>query len=130
MQRFGKINKIKNCIQVWKGRDLTYKGKVLIIKTLLLSQVGFLADVVNIPNNVVKQIDTLIWSFLWDSKQPLVNRNTMFLDTGLGCVNMSNLSNTLMCKQIKLIYKIITSEELNWNRIRKHWLQKFDTEYN
>ena len=75
---------MKNCIQVWKGRDLTYKGKVLIIKTLLLSQVGFLADVVNIPNNVVKQIDTLIWSFLWDSKQPLVNRNTMFLDTGLG----------------------------------------------
>ena len=52
-------------------------------KTLLLSQVGFLADVVNIPNNVVKQIDTLIWSFLLDSKQPLVNRNTMFLDTSL-----------------------------------------------
>ena len=43
---------------------------------------------------------------------------------------MSNLSNTLMCKQIKLIYKIITSEEANWNRIGKHWLQKFDTEYN
>ena len=43
---------------------------------------------------------------------------------------MSNLSNTLMCKQIKLNYKIITSEEENWNRIGKHWLQKFDTEYN
>ena len=81
----GKINKIKSCIQVWKSRDLTYKDKVLLIKTLLLSQIGFLADNIHIPNNVVKQIDTLLWSFLWDSKQPLVNRNTMFLDTGLGC---------------------------------------------
>ena len=49
-----KINKIKNCIQVWKSSDLTYKGKVLVIKTLLLSQIGFLADVVNIPNNIVR----------------------------------------------------------------------------
>ena len=125
-----KIEKIKKCIQIWKSRGLTYKGKVLIIKTLLLSQIGFLADVVNIPNNVVKQIDTLIRSFLLDTKQPLVNRNAMFLDTGLRGVKMSNFSNTLMCKQIKRIYKIITSEESNWNRIGKHWLQKFDTEYN
>lgn len=33
-----KINKIKNCIQVWKKRDLTLKGRVLIIKSLLISQ--------------------------------------------------------------------------------------------
>ena len=106
-----KINKIKNCIQVWKSRDLTYKGKVLVIKTLLLSQVGFIADVVNIPNYIVKQIDTLLWSFLWDSKQPLINRKTMFLNTYMGGVNMSSLQNTLMCKQIKLIYKIIKSDK-------------------
>ncbi|MEW8548721.1 MAG: reverse transcriptase family protein, partial [Candidatus Thiodiazotropha sp.] len=30
-----KINKMKSCIQVWKSRDLTYKGKVLIVKTFL-----------------------------------------------------------------------------------------------
>ena len=124
-----KINKIKNCIQAWKSRDLTYKGKVLVIKTLLLSQVGFIADVVNIPNNIVKQIDTLLWSFLWDSKQPLVNRKTMFLNSYMGGVNMSSLQNTLMCKQIKRIYKIIKSDKAHWNMIGKHWLHKFDNEY-
>ena len=29
-----KIAKIKNCIQVWKSRDLTLRCKVLIIKTV------------------------------------------------------------------------------------------------
>ena len=53
----------------------------------------------------------------------------MFLDTGLGGVNVSNLSNTLMCKQIKLIYKIKISEKANWNSTGKHWLQKFATEF-
>ena len=40
-----KINKIKNCIQIWKSRNLSYVGKVLIIKSLLASQIGFLADI-------------------------------------------------------------------------------------
>ena len=48
-----KINKIKNCIKVWKSRDLTLIGKVLVIKTLLLSQIGFLAESLIIPNKVV-----------------------------------------------------------------------------
>ena len=124
-----KINKIKNCIQVWKSRDLTYKGKVLIIKTLLLSQIGFIADVVSIPNNIVKQIDTLLWSFLWDSKQPLVNRNVMLQNALMGGVNMSILQNTLICKQIKFLYKMIIAENAHWNQIGKHWLQKYDSEY-
>ena len=30
-----KIKKMKNCIQIWKSRDLTLKGKILIIKIFL-----------------------------------------------------------------------------------------------
>jgi hypothetical protein len=32
-----KINKIKSCMEVWKSRDLTYFGKILIIKSFVLS---------------------------------------------------------------------------------------------
>lgn len=71
-----KINKIKSCIQIWKTRDLSYVGKVLIIKSLLVSQIGYLADIKPVPNNVIKEIESLIWNFLWKNKQPLVNRKT------------------------------------------------------
>lgn len=36
-----KIKKIKNCIQIWKARDLTLKGKILVIKTLLVPQIAY-----------------------------------------------------------------------------------------
>ena len=125
-----KINKIKNCIQVWKTRDLTYVGKVLVIKTLILSQIGFLAESLNVPNLVVKEIESLLWYFLWDGKQPLVSRNTMYLDKDEGGVNMPNLRNILISKRVKLIYKILNADSENWNLIGKHWLRKFDHQYN
>ena len=43
-----KINKIKSCIQVWKKRDLTLKGRSLIIKTLLISQTWFKVEMQSI----------------------------------------------------------------------------------
>jgi hypothetical protein len=34
------IDRMKNCIQVWKSRKLSYKGKTVIVKKLLLSYCG------------------------------------------------------------------------------------------
>ena len=102
-----KVNKIKSCIQIWKSRNLSYVGKVLIIKTLLASQIGFLADIKPVPNNVIKLIESLMWNFLWNNKQPLVNRKTMYLKQSEGGVKMLNLREFIESKQINFMYKII-----------------------
>ena len=125
-----KINKMKNCIKIWKSRDLTLIGKVLVIKTLLLSQIGFLTESLIIPEKFVKEIESLFWSFLWNSKQALVSRNTMYLNKELGGVNVPNLRNILISKQINFIHNIIESKKAHWNMIGKNWLRKFDLEYN
>ena len=75
-----KIKKMKNCIQVSKSRDLTLKGKVLIIKTFLISQMNFEIEMKSIPKNIVKEIDKILWNFLWNGKQPLVNKQTVCLE--------------------------------------------------
>ena len=58
-----KITKIKTCIQVWKSRNLSLRGKVLIIKTFLISQIGYELEMNGIPKNKEKEINTLIWNF-------------------------------------------------------------------
>ena len=77
-----------------------------------------------------KEIDALLWSFLWTSKQPLVSRNTMYLDEEMGGVNMPNERNILLSKQIKSVYNILESNYAHCNMIGKNWLQKFDEQYN
>ena len=114
-----KIYKIKNRIKVWKSRYLTLTGKVLVIKFLFLSQIGFLTESLIIPEKFFQEIATLLWSFSWTSKQPLVSRNTMYLDKETGGVNMPNLRNILLSKQIKIVYNILESNYAHWNMIGK-----------
>jgi hypothetical protein len=44
-----KINKIKSSMEVWKSRDLTYFGKTLIIKSFVLSVIGYEIEMRGIP---------------------------------------------------------------------------------
>ena len=52
-----KIKKMKNCIQIRKSRDLTLKGKILIIKSFLILQINYELEIQYIPKNIVKEID-------------------------------------------------------------------------
>ena len=125
-----KIKKMKNCIQVWKSRDLTLKGKVLIIKTFLISQINYEIEMKSIPKNIVKEIDKTLLNFLWNGKQPLVNKQTICLEVEKGGLNMINLNTFIQAKHIKIIHKIINSETQHWNMIGKHWLKYLDKTYN
>jgi len=49
-----KIKKIKSCLEVWKTRDLIYKGKVLILKTCIISQINFEIEMRGIPEKYKK----------------------------------------------------------------------------
>ena len=68
-----KINTIKNTIAAWKHRDLSLKGRALVINGLLTSTPWFHAINISIPDWAVTEIETLIYEFLWNYKRPLLN---------------------------------------------------------
>ena len=113
------ISKIKNCMHVWKTRNLSFEGKTLIIKSLIYSVIGYEIEIRGIPDIYMKEINTLVWNFLRDNKTNRIERNVCCLEEeegGLGLVNLEMIINT---KQINTIYKIIHSSEETWNSIEK-----------
>jgi hypothetical protein len=74
------IDRMKNCVQVWKSRKLSYKGKTIIVKNLLLSYCGFEIEMKGIPDKFKKEIETLIWDFIWEGKANQIKRDVCCLD--------------------------------------------------
>jgi hypothetical protein len=46
------------------SRNLTFKGKTLIVKNFLLAQMGFETEMRGIPEKYKKGVNDLIWKFL------------------------------------------------------------------
>jgi hypothetical protein len=69
------IDRMENCMQVWKSRKLSYKGKTIIVKNLLLSYCGFEIEMKGIPDKFKKEIETLMWDFIWEGKVNQIKRD-------------------------------------------------------
>ena len=58
------IDQMKNCFHVWISRNLTYTGKALLVKHLLISLCGYEIEMRGIPKKYIKEITTLVWGFI------------------------------------------------------------------
>ena len=124
------IDRMKNCVHVWKSRKLSYKGKTIIVKNLLLSYCGFEIEMKGIPDKFKKEIETLIWDFIWEGKVNQIKRDVCCLDIENGGMSMVNLDSYIDSRRIQFIYRIINEPIENWNAIGKYWLSRLDFKFN
>ena len=61
------IANIQRVLKLWKLRNFTLEGKILIFKTLALSKIIFQAFVTPIPIYVVTELEKIQKSFLWEN---------------------------------------------------------------
>ena len=68
-----KIFKLEKTLFSWKKRNLTFFGKITILKTLGLSPLIFSMQNTAMPEGKVELINKIVYSFLW-KKQERIKR--------------------------------------------------------
>ncbi len=72
------VKKIRSSADLWKRRKLTPYGKVVIIKTFLISQIIYKASVLpSPPIEIIEDVKKIIMAFLWDNKQPRIKKGSI-----------------------------------------------------
>ena len=59
-----KIEKLEKSLNLWKSRSLSLPEKALIIDTIGLSKLVYLARVLTLPALVLAHVNSLVWPFL------------------------------------------------------------------
>ena len=53
---------------MWKWRNLSISGKIQIIETFAIPKLMFRASVIPIPNELVKEVNSIFYNFIWNGK--------------------------------------------------------------
>ena len=56
---------IKDTLNMWKWRGLTLLGRIQIIKSFVISKILSKAAVIAVTDDFIKEINSLIYSFIW-----------------------------------------------------------------
>ena len=129
------ITKLTNKLSKLRYRTLSLRGKAILINTLALSQIWFLASLLHIPKWALTAIEKQIFTFLWDDKRmEPIKRKTLYLPPHLGGLGI--LHPLLQSQALTLKYFMYITEETKqtkWLLFARYWmslrLAKYDNKW-
>ena len=74
--KMDKVEKLAHKIRLWNLRNLTFEGKVLIVKSFGISQLVYILQVFKLSEACSKEIDRIIFGFIWKGCKSEGNRGT------------------------------------------------------
>ena len=124
------IKKLKSTLTIWSGRDLSFEGKIHIIKSIGISTIMYAIEMKHIEEPYIKEINKLLWNFLWSGKKYMVKREICCLPKSLGGLGMININLLIKVKRIKLVIRILSGDVNNsWNKLPISYLKCLDRDF-
>ena len=103
-----RIEKIISVLKLYKKFHLTYFSRIEVIKRYALSKIIFPATLLIVPDDIIKQLNTIFFEFLWDSKLNKLPRNVTCLKQsqgGLGMVDVKLFFEALKAAWVPRFFK-------------------------
>lgn len=114
------IKKIEHTLKNWSKRRLTLPGKITVIKSIALSKfVHLFLSLPNPPGDLLKTLNKLFYSFLWNSGPDRIKRSFIIKDLSKGGLRMIHIENFVAALKITWLRRQISQQNCTWNTLSK-----------
>ena len=125
------LSKLKTQLQNWGSRELSFQGKVHVIRSLGLSTILYSIEMQTIDMKYVRQLNDILWEFLWSGKKYHVPKEICTLPQTWGGLNMVDLHTLIKVKRIKWILRILKADQNeNWTILPLQYIKCLDKKFN
>lgn len=119
-----KLLKMKSIINMWSSRNLTLLGRAQIIKTYIISQLLYVSSVLDVPEDIIKEVDNIIFKFIWNNKKAKLRRSVLKRDIGEGGLKIPDFETMLQTSQLKWVNGLFESSDTGWPFFLSRYLLK------
>ena len=119
-----KVELIKKILNKWKYRDLTMQGRILIVKSLALSQVVYLISSLCVPSWVINEINKEFYSFVWKYKRDKICRKVLINEFDRGGMKMLDFKSFCLASKAVWCQRLYNSSLETWTIIPQKYMEQ------
>ena len=101
--------KVEKILNLWSSRALTIYGRAEIVRSLAISKMLYVFNVIDPPQSTLKYLKTLLSKFIWRGKKPKIKHTTIIGDYDVGGIKFTDLEIRLSVQRIMWIKRLQTS---------------------
>ena len=111
------IVKIQNILKLWKLRNLTIEGRIVVFKSLLISKYIHLALVTEIPTSTINLSTKIQMEFIRKGKNPEIKNRTSCNDYEYGGLKNIGIFSNAVNLQCSWMKRLLTNNFHQWKLI-------------
>ena len=114
-------------MKIWKIRNLTLEGKIVIFEIKSILKIVFQSFITTVPKYVVNKFEKIQSNFLWNNSPPKIKHETLCNDYkagGLKDVDIPNKIVALQCSWIRRLSDDYDDSFHEWKLILLYLIEK------
>ena len=116
-----RLESIQDIIKTWESTCLTAYGKAIVVKSLIALKYTHLLRSLHSPDaSMIKTIENLIFTFLWNNKPAKFWKNIMESDIKFGGMSLHNLIDFSLCLILSWLRRLQKSNA-KWTHLPRRW---------
>ena len=115
------VDPIRRLTFLWKSRSLSFFEKSILINSIALAKIWYIASSVVIPKSVIEKINKIIFKFLWGNRHECINRKSMMLHKQLGGVGIIDVQKKIEALRLSHIKSLLVSDHCKWKALAVYW---------
>ena len=115
-----RLDAIANVLHSWRQRSLSYSGRALVINTLALSRLWYVASLIPVPEWVYAELLKQIYQFFWAGKRDLVARVVVVQPPSAGGFSVVDPRLKTTSLLVQWVRRLVVSPN-SWTSFLSYW---------
>lgn len=118
------LEKIKAVCNSWNARNLSIKGKITLVNSLMISLLQYQCSSIFTPPQVYKEYKKLVTDFIWSGRRSKVAYSTVILPVAHGGLNLMDLDTRIRVSTLQWVRRLIRNPSSITALFLKHRLNQ------
>ncbi len=120
-----KVLNMKKVLNCWKARNLSLKGKCLIVKSLGLSKLQYSLSFIPAPKRFLKEVEKAVFQFIWSDKKDKIKRTVLIADYADGGLRAPDIESIVLANRVGWIKRYLCDADSGWKYIADAFCEQF-----
>ena len=116
------LSKFRNCVNLYSRRVLSFRGRSVILKSVLCTPMWYVGNVLLMPEGVRLKLNRLLFNFVWNGKPEVLKRLTLLHGYSKGGLDIVDIQTKLQSFLVKQVLQLIRGTRCNWKYFAVYWI--------
>ena len=111
------LKPLNDVIRTWESRGLSLAGKILVFKTLAVSQLLYVCTFKNPSTQIIESLNSIQKKFIWSKKRPKIKHSRLIADYKDGGYKDIDIETKISSLKVKWVSRLLDDNFHPWKII-------------